>query len=315
MEIKTADPLKILETTSYVVDNSQNVVLNPDKLEEVSEKINKKIQEGLGESTSKNDPYFIFLEDAVNFCFWAEKNKPKWEVEWPAGVVVRGGGFGLRACFQRAVSQQSEKLKPETLAEISFEEVRKLFRSSNGGDIPLLEKRWENLKEAGQVLVDKFGGNFSNVLDGADGDAVQLVKIIYENFSSFRDISQYQGREVYLLKRAQICAYDLSLNMENGLRNVGQLTAFADYKLPQMLRKFGVISYAPELANKIDSYVLLPAGSGEEVEIRANTIWAVELIRQRLQKYPAVQIDNALWLLSQDQSNVMPYHRTYTIYY
>ena len=39
-----------------------------------------------------------------------------------------------------------------------------------------------------------------------------------------------------------------------------RLTAFADYKLPQVLRELGIISYHPELAARIDAMEYLQAG-------------------------------------------------------
>jgi hypothetical protein len=82
-----------------------------------------------------------------------------------------------------------------------------------------------------------------------------------------------------------------------------------------MLREFGVIEYSKNLAERIDNLILIPSGSIEEIEIRAATIWGIELIRQKLGKYSAREIDNALWFLSQDQIGRKPFHRTYTIYY
>ncbi|TMC84749.1 MAG: hypothetical protein E6J10_09115, partial [Chloroflexi bacterium] len=94
---------------------------------------------------------------------------------------------------------------------------------------------------------------------------------------------------------------------------------FADYKLPQVLRHFGVLEYHPTLAERIDNQQLLEAGSEEEVEIRAATIWACELLRREMirQDHPvtAAEIDLRLWLLGQNSSEMRPYHRTRTIYY
>jgi len=99
-----------------------------------------------------------------------------------------------------------------------------------------------------------------------------------------------------------------------------ELTAFADYKLPQVLRHVGVFEYAPGLAEKVDRMLHLDPGSEEEVEIRSNTIWAVELIRQemtRLEKdVRASEIDWLLWNLGQDDAfRAKPYHRTVTTFY
>ena len=99
-----------------------------------------------------------------------------------------------------------------------------------------------------------------------------------------------------------------------------KITAFADYKLPQVLRHLNILKYAPSLATKIDQGIFIEAGGDEEVEIRANTIWAVELIRQELQQLGkdlrAFEIDWILWNLGQDDRfRAHPYHRTVTIFY
>jgi hypothetical protein len=64
---------------------------------------------------------------------------------------------------------------------------------------------------------------------------------------------------------------------------------------------------------------LIPAGSEEEVEIRAATIWACELLRREMQKHgyhlTAAEIDLRLWHMSQQTAEMRPYHRTRTIYY
>jgi hypothetical protein len=101
---------------------------------------------------------------------------------------------------------------------------------------------------------------------------------------------------------------------------MGELTAFADYKLPQVLRHAGILTYEAALASKVDRMVHLGPGSPEEVEIRANTVWAVELIKQELKRrgknLKAFEIDWLLWNLGQREPfRAKPYHRTVSIYY
>ena len=76
------------------------------------------------------------------------------------------------------------------------------------------------------------------------------------------------------------------------------------------------------LARRVDARERLWPGSAEEVEIRAHTVWAVELMRGRAawrtvgQSYAAYQIDWWLWECSQHLTgDVRPYHRTRTIFY
>src|SRR5205814_1260354 len=103
------------------------------------------------------------------------------------------------------------------------------------------------------------------------------------------------------------------------LADLDQLTAFADYKLPQVLRHLAVLAYTPALAERIDKQELLGAGSAEEVELRAATVWACELLRREMAKQgsalTAAEIDLRLWLIGQHSSDMQPYHRTRTIYY
>ena len=101
---------------------------------------------------------------------------------------------------------------------------------------------------------------------------------------------------------------------------MGNVTAFADYKLPQVLRHVGILQYEQALEHKVDQAIFLEAGSPEEIEIRANTIWAVELIRQELtqmgKELRAFEIDWILWNLGQQKKKKKkPYHRTKTIFY
>jgi len=112
----------------------------------------------------------------------------------------------------------------------------------------------------------------------------------------------------------------LEVRANKRLDNLDKLTAFADYKLPQMLRSFGIIKYSESLANKVDSYVLIEKDSEEEVEIRSATIWAVEFIRQGLRKkynfITSSHIDSMLWNKSQTRTREeKPYHRTLTTAY
>merc|ERR1712139_122238 len=51
---------------------------------------------------------------------------------------------------------------------------------------------------------------------------------------------------------------------------------FADYRVPQILRAEGVLSYADDLARRIDAQEEIRAGSEEEVEIRSATVVACD---------------------------------------
>jgi hypothetical protein len=162
------------------------------------------------------------------------------------------------------------------------------------------------------------------VFEAANRDAVELTNLFIKFFSSFNDYATFEGEKVEFHKRAQLNTdminYRLAKHSEIELSNLDKLTAFADYKVPQMLRKFGIIEYVPELAERIDSYEEIEAGSREEIEIRAATIWAIEEMKEVLSsRFPQItarQLDDHLWSLGQIKSpDDKPYHRTKTISY
>jgi len=330
LEIIKEDPLNILITTRDVLENAQYVFIDENKInDDISNKISERFKKGLdGEyelgvnltGNLEDDLQIIFIENSVNFCFWPNKGEPKWEVEWPiGGEKIFGGWFGLVNCFKRGIVEGVPILDPKDLRNITLEEARKFFRGKDGTEIPLLKERVDNLREVGNILQEKFDGKISNLLKESNFDAIKIVKSILENFPCFKDASSLDGKEVIFLKRAQICANDFAYvlkNSENEVTNLDKLTAYADYKLPQLLRMYGVINYEESLANRIDTLTEVTHDSREEIEIRSATIWAVELLKQRIGILTSGEIDNTIWLLSQGiQKESKPYHRSRTIFY
>ncbi len=260
---------------------------------------------------------FMFIVDTLNFCFWGN---PKWQIEYRGRVL--DGYWALAASITRAVEDGLPVLDATFLADISEQTVAWIFRGS--GVLPLMSQRAANLREAGRWLLRRYDGWFHNFVEDASRNALCVALRLGEELASYRDVAQYKGMEVPFLKRAQLCAADLHGifrgKLYGALTDIHRLTAFADYKLPQMLRALGILSYRKTLAEAIDNLVPLPAGSPEEVEIRACTVWAVELLRQELaakgMQVTAVDIDYHLWYLSQSKElQSRPYHRTLTIFY
>ena len=140
--------------------------------------------------------------------------------------------------------------------------------------------------------------------------------MIIENFPSFEDSSTYNGKRVYFYKRAQLLVADI-VQAFNGhefgkLENIDKLTACADYKLPFVLRRLGIFSYSNYLADKIDNQIQINKDSEEEIELRANTIWVVELIKQKIKKKiphaGSIHVNDHIWLLGQEKlKNDKPY--------
>jgi len=266
---------------------------------------------------------WVLLLDALNFCFWSLPGQPRWQVEWHGDRL--NGYNALAAALTRAMREGRPLYDAAYLAALDAAELGEILRPAPGSPpIPLFEERLANAREAGRVLLERYEGQFANAVLAAGRDAVALAQLLARDFPSFADIAAWSGQPVPILKRAQICVADLAAAFNSqdwgDLTALDELTAFADYKLPQLLRYDGILAYAPELAAQVDSYTLLPAGSPPEVELRAATVWAVELLRRALVAQGvarrASEIDYRLWAESQVAlPDERPYHRTLTIFY
>ncbi|MGB9706598.1 MAG: queuosine 5'-phosphate N-glycosylase/hydrolase [Microgenomates group bacterium] len=313
------DPLGVRKSTAEVVKKVRLVSINLNNLKKINTFIKKKIdaKEVLSlEQFGANNPtpQLIFILDALNFCFWAKKNEEKWTVEYPKGNFVSNGWFALVNSIQRAIFEGLPILDASYLANLKINEAKYIFRSATQIPIPLLNERVKILNEIGKILNKKYKGNIYNFLVKNGLDAERILPNLVKEFPSFGDYSFLGKKRINFYKRAQIFVYDLSFLPELKISNLGCLTVFADYKIPQILRAFGVLEYTPLLAEKIDNYEILPAGSREEIEIRSSTIWAGELIAFFSNLFPA-QVDNVLWKASQSLPDINPYHRVLTTAY
>ncbi|MEW6664725.1 MAG: queuosine salvage family protein [Thermodesulfobacteriota bacterium] len=263
---------------------------------------------------------YLLVLDTLNFCFWPGACEKRWEIRYEGERL--SGYLGLAACLKMAVEAGIPVTDAEYLARLSMEEFRQVL--SGEGELQLMERRLEALRELGEILRRDYRGRASLLVASAGKSSVKLTRLLAERLASFRDVADYDGGRVLFYKRAQIVAADLNGALEGkgpgAFSDMDELTAFADYKLPQVLRHLGILHYSPSLAQKVDDRVLIAAGSPEEVEIRAATIVAVDMIRQELSRlgreYRAFEIDWILWNLGQsDEYRLRPYHRTVTVFY
>lgn len=140
----------------------------------------------------------------------------------------------------------------------------------------------------------------------------------------FNDVESYEELQVPFFKRAQITAADLSLAFDNQgpgqFNDLHHLTMFADNLVPHVLRIDNVLRYNDALAARIDQSELIPAGSTEEVELRACAVHAVELLVSELaslgQRLTSMEVDNLLWNRGQQSEyKAFPRHRTRSVFY
>jgi hypothetical protein len=217
-------------------------------------------------------------------------------------------------------------LRARELTRLTAEDCTRIFGQEPGKE-PVGELMGHfagALNDLGRYLIERFDGSFTGLLEEAGSSAERLARLLV-GMPYFDDVENYGGLEVPFYKRAQLTAADLSVAF--GGRGPGRfddlerLTIFADNLVPHVLRVDGVLLYEEALAARIDAEELIPAGSAEEVEIRACAVHAVELLKGELhevgREVTAMGLDYLLWNRGQQPyyKKARPRHRTRTVFY
>jgi hypothetical protein len=280
---------------------------------------------------------YILALDAINFCFWPA-----------AGYEYQDLAASLTAACQADHAVQEAHLETVSTAfaltaaklqRMTVETMTALFRDHHVTHQvpPDMAKRCQLWNEVGRGLeTASLGGSAVCLVERANGSAVALVQLLIDTFPGFRDYllkptttlaADTLCCPLYFLKRAQICVGDWNAALQLDLSDLSELTTFADYRVPQLLRHWKVLQYSNELAAAVDSQQELVVASSQEISIRAATVQAVELLVQELNRetiisdnkpWTAVQTDWYLWQVGerlQAQGELKPHHRVRTIYY
>ncbi len=324
------DSLRVLRSTRPLIEHAHSVSIDPQAVETTAtlladaEFTSPEWETGIHfrDGTWRTAAWVLVL-DALNFCFWnwAGDREERWTVDYDG--VRYDGYWALVAALRRAIDRGQPLWDADYLLTASDAELIAIFDPAEPGGvrIPQLERRVTHLREVGIGLRET---PIEELIGHANGSAVALAESVRHRFPSFDDVVWIDGKEVRFLKRAQILIADLHGAFGGqglgAFTDLHELTAFADYKVPQVLRRFHVLRYAPDLEAALQAHQLIPVNSAWELEIRAATIWACELIRQALDRrgkpLMAMEIDWALWLTGQSlPPGTEPYHRTPTIFY
>lgn len=260
---------------------------------------------------------YIFVIDTLNFCFW-----PNSPFEY----------CDLAKNLHNTLVHNSDFFCIDSLCAMTPERLREnVFKA----DFCLLAERARMIREVFTVIKDNYAGKCAEFVKQCGKDAVRLVKMIVDSFCCFRDHAIYEGCQVFFYKRAQILVSDLHLayadlrgknrTAENSVldftaESICQLTMFADYRVPQILRSLGVLKYSEALSKMVDERRPIAHGSKCEVEIRAATVQSVEVIKNLLKKEGinvlSIEVDVHLWEEGEKAKEEMkPHHRTLSIFY
>ena len=277
---------------------------------------------------------YIVTLDAVNFGsgYFPHMQKRR------EGSKYMSGYFTVASSLKDYFDKYGP-LSAQALRELDVGGCGGLFRQDLSDPVraELMQHFTRALNDLGDYLLEHFNGSFTALVEAAEHEAERLAAFLAE-MPYFQDVATYEGFSVPLYKRAQITASDLALAF-NGegygyFKDLHKLTIFADNLVPHVLRLDGVLHFDESLAARINAGELIAAGGGEEVEIRAVALHAVErmvaLLRERdniesdalenttleNKGITAQNLDVRLWNRGQaPYYKAQPRHRTRTVFY
>lgn len=248
---------------------------------------------------------WLVAYNAVNYSYWPDAG-PRWHVVLDGVEVGRDDeALAVMATFAREPVEDPDWLD----AMDSTRLARILSPAPGAGALPMLDVRAAALVELGHAI--RTYGRPERWVEDAGGSAVAFARLLAERLPSWGDRRVFRGRTIRFLKRAQLCAAMVHGRLRGApFRDVQRLTAFADYRLPQILRGLGVLRLADALAADIAAGRPLLMGSEAEVALRAASVDGAERLAAR-HGLPALVIDHFLWRTAVERQDALPpHHRT-----
>ncbi len=301
---------QVLESTKFLTENPWHVFIDEDRINTLAKEW---AQEDfiipdwkfIFNSDDKNEVIdFFTLGNSLNFAFTDFHTGEKYTVN-TGGKRPAIGSAGMWAALKRAYDNSIPILDGNYLKNVSEDDVKKLFAGEN--EIPMLAERHLILREVGDVLSQNYDGHFHNLISASDGKLFYkgkgLVERLTRDFPSFNDSASYQGLTARFDKRAQLATGMLAGRFGEDLFDEGEvekLTVFADYQVPKTLRALGVLKYGEMLSDTVDNGNMLSAGNLAELEIRASTLHASNMLQEGINQYKddsinALHMDFKLW--------------------
>lgn len=305
----------------YVIENSDYVKINYSKIDETLKKIPKNEEYIHWASTicdfellsEKEKIIFAIMYESINFCFW---DNYSWNIIYNGKVWH--GSMALLYSIAKASENRKVELNAEFLSKLSEKEFSTAL-NINECKLSMIRERYNSFKQTFDTIYNKKNKFWQELY--SIKTAEEMEEYISKEFTSFHDVSYYKGKKIIFNKRSRLLIRDLyciSKTVKDNIKNIDNIKGCADYNLPRYFRDEGIFIYAESLMKIIDEEIEITSGSNIEVELRANTIYVIELIKEKLKKVGkktnSLELDGILWNLSKIQQKTLPHH-TRSIYY
>lgn len=300
-----------LEQIKYVVDNSKYVHINKEKLKKFVDTndfiIMKKkhwLSDYINKFTEKEIILFLFLIQSINYCFWKE----------PIFIYEHDQrSSAMFKIFLDKVLINKKLLNVNYLNSLSYDDFVNIFEIEEGN----IKNRYLTFMETVRFIYNN-NNFYSDIFNLQSVD--ELYNYIVSNFKSFNDIALYNDKEIFFYKRSTLLIQELfkfSSTIKSNIKTIDSCLGCADYVIPKGLRSLSILTYDSVLDDIINQEKLIEAGSIYEIEIRANMLYVLELMKKRLKEngiiINSIELDNIMWKYS--RKLLGKHHKTDTIFY
>ena len=341
-----------------ISDAAEDVSINTEALSSFAASIDWKSVEapssdhgGDDDATVRENLAAVLLAwNAINFSYFPDPGAARWAWQHPETSEIHGGDDEANGVFAALTHLQSQAHRPLAsgafLAGLTAGDLRdRVFAAAPGaGPLPLLELRARCLNELGAMLANANTTPLAFV-EGCNASAITFVAKLTAACPLYADVQTWTPKSssdgggdgdgggggaitIAFHKRAQLCASMLQNFGVARFADIGSLTVFADYRIPQLFRSTGVFVLSDRLAGAIGRGEPVASGSREEVELRAATVYTGELLRSLLERRMKEEVEDArchanvldyfLWseAVKRDvEGGLPPFHRTRTSAY
>lgn len=238
---------------------------------------------------------FAIAMNSINYMFWSKSESGEFVRYQNNGAI---GALAMTDAFKQAWEDPHSAISAARRGKpLSSEDVLTIF-----GEIPDPVGRAQILNE---VLVGNSLQTISQEIAQRNEFNTELASRLAQAFP------QAYGDEV--LKKSQLAVSAIWREARTrGFTGECDLTAFADYQIPNVLRALGILKYSDALASKIDQGHLIDEHSPEEKAIRSASILAIEEL-SKSQGVSVADVDFWIWLKRKEPKT--PFHLTNTTAY
>ena len=321
----------VLASLEPVIAASRDVRTRPDRIAACADWM---AYEGFGPPTSpfplpwgttdEETIDFLLVGNCINFAYTDFDTRVTFETVYAERTW--SDSDAMLVSIRRAIEDGTPFLDGDYLATVTRADLERVFRGST--EMPMLDERVRIFNEVGRVLAESYGGRFHRFTAScaprlyAEGDG--LLERLVSEFPRFGDVSVYGKARPRFYKLAQLALWMTYASLHDGNRfpieDIDQMSAFADYIVPVALRVMGILEYSPALEAAINAREEIPANSPWEVEIRAHTLYATDLLRAELngrrpgdRQLITPQVDARVW--THFHTTHWPHHLTRTTMY